>query len=146
MANNKDREIKLHYWVGVVVSKPQDKRNTYPLDFSEMLSSFCSFLITFVCSRCLSFNPSFVLRGIGGVGGWGGNDKSRCEQSHTSCPNEETLKSTLGFRGDTKCNGFPLMMLILPIKCCLGCLRINWGEGCTLNIDWSVQTEFLKCL
>lgn len=54
MPNNKEREIKMSHWVGVVLSKPWDKRKTYPVDFHELPSSSCSSPITFFCSRCLS--------------------------------------------------------------------------------------------
>lgn len=67
-AKNEKSEITLSYWVGVVLSKPQDKENTYLVDFSEMLSSSCSSPITVFCSKCLYFNPSFVSWGDGFMG------------------------------------------------------------------------------
>ena len=126
--------MKLSYWVGVVVSKPRDKRSTYPVDFSELLSSTCSFPITVFCARCLRSNPSFVSRG----GRNGGVTRAGVSEH----PDEDTLKKAHLAFPIQKCNGLATKMLILQIYYFsiadsdegLAPHVHKWGEECTLKI------------
>jgi len=130
--NNEKREIKPYHWVGVVLSKPLDKRNAYSVDCSEQLSAslFSSPIVVFD-SRRLGFNPSFVSNGVVVVvwqeQEWMILHENTEEKTHTSIP---------GFQRDTKCNAFTPTTFILLIECSPVSVSEQRGLCSRLCITW----------